>query len=110
MIVPVLFFSFWPVFISFLVLEAMVGMFNSCGATLRSRHYPEHLQSTIMSLFRLPLNLLVVGGTLMTSLANDESDLKTVFAIIATVHAAATVLQVIVVRSLSNSEDLKKKL
>ena len=34
---PVLFFDFWTVLICFLVLEAMVGMFNSTGATLRSR-------------------------------------------------------------------------
>lgn len=37
MLVPAFAFDFWSVFISFLVLEAMVGMFNSCGATLRSR-------------------------------------------------------------------------
>ena len=37
MLVPVFYFDFWSVLLSFLVLEAMVGMFNSCGATLRSR-------------------------------------------------------------------------
>ncbi|CAE7708509.1 mfsd5, partial [Symbiodinium microadriaticum] len=59
MAVPVFKFEFWWVFAAFLVLEGMLGMFNSCGATLRSIYFPEGLQSSIMSIFRLPLNLLV---------------------------------------------------
>jgi hypothetical protein len=45
MAVPIFKFEFWWILIAFLVLEAMVGMFNSCGATLRSRYYPEVLLS-----------------------------------------------------------------
>lgn len=93
MMVPILKFSFWWVYISFLVLEAMVGMFNSCGATLRSRYYPEHLQSTIMSVFRLPLNLLVVVGTLLTSNANNIVELQGVFKVLVGVHGVAMCLQ-----------------
>ena len=40
---------YWTPVSAFLVLEMMVGMFNSCGATLRSRYYPEGLQSSIMT-------------------------------------------------------------
>ena len=63
MLVPVYFFEFWPVFGAFLVLEGALGIFNSCGGTMRSRLYPESMQSSIMSVFRLPLNILVVCGT-----------------------------------------------
>jgi MFS family permease len=59
MAIPVFKFEFWWIFSSFLVLELCVGMFNSCGAILRSKYYPEDQQSSIMSVLRLPLNLLV---------------------------------------------------
>lgn len=94
MLVPVFMFEFWWVFSSFLVLEAMVGMFNSCGATLRSRYYPEGLQSSIMSVFRLPLNLLVVVGTKLTDKADDIPSLQTVFGVLACMHIVAMVLQI----------------
>lgn len=64
MAVPIICFDFWYVLVAFLLLEAMVGMFNSCGGTLRSIYYPEGLQSSIMSVFRLPLNMIVVIGIL----------------------------------------------
>ena len=94
MLIPVFMFEFWWVFSSFLVLEAMVGMFNSCGATLRSRYYPEGLQSSIMSVFRLPLNLLVVVGTKLTDKADDIPSLQTVFGVLACMHIVAMALQV----------------
>ena len=94
MLVPVFIFEFWWVFSSFLVLEAMVGMFNSCGATLRSRYYPENLQSSIMSVFRLPLNLLVVVGTKLTDKADDIPSLQMVFGVLAAMHLVAMVLQI----------------
>ena len=94
MLVPVVKFEFWWVFCAFLLLETMVGMFNSCGATLRSRYYPEGLQSSIMTVFRLPLNLLVVIGTKLTDQATDVPSLQRVFAVIAGMHVAAMLLQV----------------
>jgi len=72
MLVPVFTFTFTPVFVSFLMLEAMVGMFNSAGATLRSELYPEGAQSSIISLFRLPLNALVVYGTSISNSAGSD--------------------------------------
>jgi hypothetical protein len=94
MLVPVVKFEFWWVFCAFLLLETMVGMFNSCGATLRSRYYPEGLQSSIMTVFRLPLNFLVVIGTKLTDQATDVPSLQRVFAVIAGMHVAAMLLQV----------------
>jgi MFS family permease len=104
MAVPIFWFDFWSVLVSFLVLEAMLGMFNSCGATLRSRYYPENLQSSVMSVFRLPLNLLVVLGTLMTSNANSVESLKAVFKVVVCMHLVATGLQIALIYSISGSK------
>jgi MFS family permease len=93
MAVPVFSFSFFPAFVSFLVLEAMVGMFNASGATLRSQYYPEAQQSTIMTVFRIPLNALVVLGTHLSDGANDQKSLQTVFMIVAGMHVLAALLQ-----------------
>lgn len=94
MAVPVLSFTFMPLLVSFLVLEAMVGMFNSCGGTLRSKYYPEGLQSSIMSVFRLPLNVLVVLGTKLSDHGTDNvAWLQIVFAVMAGMHGVALLLQ-----------------
>jgi hypothetical protein len=75
----------------------MLGMFGSCGGTLRSIYYPEGMQSSIMSIFRLPLNLLVVIGTLLTNNANNVTELKQVYLVVAGMHVTAFVFQVCVV-------------
>lgn len=94
MAVPVFCFEFWWAFSAFLVLEGMLGMFNSCGATLRSIYFPEGLQSSIMSIFRLPLNLLVVVGTLLTNNANNTDALRMVFCVVVGMHFIAFLLAV----------------
>lgn len=93
MAVPLFYFNFWCVVVAFLVLEAMVGMFNSCGATLRSQYYPEGLQSSIMSVFRLPLNLLVVAGTKLADRASSVPSMQFVFAVVVAMHLVAVLLQ-----------------
>ena len=94
MCVPVVKFDFWWVFGGFLVLEAMVGMFNSCGAQQRSEIYPGDKQSSIMSVFRLPLNLLVVAGTNAANHANDVPSMQLVFGLIVAFLFVASHLQV----------------
>lgn len=94
MCVPIVKFSFWWVFGGFLVLEGMVGMFNSCGAQQRSEIYPGDKQSSIMSVFRLPLNLLVVWGTNAANRAGDVSSMQMVFALIVGFLLVASHLQV----------------
>lgn len=79
MAVPTFNFSFRYVFISFLVLEAMVGMFYSCGGILRSKYYPEAHQSSIMSVFRVPLNAIVVIGKGL-NYRNESLDIRLVTA------------------------------
>ena len=106
MAVPIFKFEFWWVFCAFLVLETMVGMFNSCGATLRSQYYPEEMQSSIMTVFRLPLNLLVVVGTKLTDSANDIPSLQFVFGVVVSMHLIAMLLQILLS---INSEKLKRQ-
>jgi MFS transporter, MFS domain-containing protein family, molybdate-anion transporter len=95
MSVPVFAFDFQSILASFLVLETMVGMFNSCGATLRSQYYPDSMQSSIMSVFRLPLNILVVIGTKLANSASSESAFKAVFCVVVVMHGIAAVLQLL---------------
>lgn len=109
MAVPLVRFEFWPVVVAFLVLEAMVGMFNSCGATLRARYYPEGLQSSIMSVFRLPLNLIVVVGTRLTNNANSVSALQFVFGVVVAMHLTAMLLQVALVAKVSTTSPKQKQ-
>lgn len=110
MLVPVFKFEFWWVLASFLVLEACLGMFNSCGATLRSKYYPDAMQSSIMSVFRMPLNVLVVIGTKLTDKANDIPSLQYVFVVVVAMHAVAAVLQIcLMVRVNGTSKTANKK-
>ncbi len=94
MVIPVYYFHFWSVFVAFLVLEAMVGMFFSVGAALRSVFYPEGSQASIISVFRFPLNALVVTGTLLTDKASDVNSLQRVFCVLVGMLSVALVLQI----------------
>ena len=48
-----------------------------------------------MTVFRLPLNLLVVLGTKLTRQANDIPSLQWVFAVTASMHGVAMFLQIL---------------
>ena len=110
MFVPVLRFEFWTIFPAFLLMESMVGMFNSCGATLRSHYYPDALQSSIISLFRLPLNLIVVFGTTMASNAGSSTEsLQRVFSIIAGLHIVAAALQIFLISAYRGSKEQQQQ-
>ena len=95
MALPIYYFDFYSMLYSFLVLEAMVGMFNSCGGTLRSRYYPDSMQSSIMSVFRLPLNILVVIGTNLANKASNKEGFQFVFGVVVCMHLIAALLQMI---------------
>jgi hypothetical protein len=57
------------VLIAFLVLEGMVGMFNSCGATLRSR-YVFLFCDILASFLALPVSSLLHPSFLSSFLAS----------------------------------------
>ena len=47
-------------FLSFCVFEVCVGMFWPSLGFMRSRYVPEEVRATVMNIFRIPLNLIVV--------------------------------------------------
>lgn len=94
MFMPIYHFEFWTVLISFLFLEGMLGVFNSCGATLRSIYYPEKIQSSIMSIFRFPLNILVVIGTLLTNNSKNRQEIQQVYYVVVLMHLIAFIFQI----------------
>lgn len=107
MAVPLMTADFFTVFFAFLVLEAMVGTFNVCGGMLRSKYYLQEHQSAIISVFRMPLNFLVVLGTFLTSSARSAeiSSFGFVFRTLIGIHVCAALLQLFVVLS----RDAKQK-
>ncbi len=92
---------FWYIFLSFLVLEAMVGMFSAVSGNLRSIVYPQQFQASIMSIFRIPLNFLVVIGTNLADSAsaaassNGHLSYSFVFFVLLSLHLGAAALQTI---------------
>lgn len=46
--------------VSFFVFEVCCGIFWPCLGFLRSRYVPEEVRATVMNMFRMPLNLIVV--------------------------------------------------
>ncbi len=64
--------EFWLVYGGFLLFETCVGISFACGGGLRSAVMPEDLQATIMNIFRIPLNILVVIGTRLDSFATTR--------------------------------------
>ena len=65
------------------------------------------MQSSIMSVFRLPLNLLVVIGTKLTdNTNNDKNALKFVFVVLIGMHVIATLLQIML--QVSDNKNIKK--
>eukprot|EP00043_Microstomoeca_roanoka_P017286 m.180132 g.180132 ORF g.180132 m.180132 type:complete len:433 (-) comp16610_c0_seq14:1590-2888(-) len=57
--IPALFTTTTPTFCAFLFYEIWVGMFWPAMGTLRSVFVEEHVRSTTLNLFRVPLNALV---------------------------------------------------
>eukprot|EP00929_Paragymnodinium_shiwhaense_P019052 TRINITY_DN13106_c0_g2_i1.p1 TRINITY_DN13106_c0_g2~~TRINITY_DN13106_c0_g2_i1.p1 ORF type:complete len:455 (-),score=137.68 TRINITY_DN13106_c0_g2_i1:300-1664(-) len=68
LVVPVMFTDLTSVLLSFFVFEACVGMFQPAAGFVRSKVIPDAVQGSVMNLFRVPLNMLVVIGTKITDL------------------------------------------
>jgi hypothetical protein len=94
MVVPALGLDFAPTFVAFLVMEACVGAFYPAMGIMRAKYVPTHLQSTIMTIFRLPLNLLVIAGTKLDT-APFHLSTEGVFAIVALWFALGAFLQAV---------------
>jgi hypothetical protein len=80
---------FTRIIISFCVMELCVGLFMPVAGTLRSKYVPDALQGAILNIFRLPLNVIVVGGTYAT----DVLPTSTVFTLVSGFLFSAALLQ-----------------
>merc|ERR1719188_2496758 len=96
LLVPVFCTEALPILSAFMVFEVCVGIFQPCGGVLRSKVIPDNLQGSVMNMFRIPLNSLVVIGTLLT----DYYPARFVFGIITVWMLVGAILQVVVVQSL----------
>merc|ERR1712232_1366508 len=105
LLVPVFFDSVVAILGAFLVFETCVGIFQPCGGVLRSKVIPDELQGSVMNMFRIPLNSLVVIGTLLT----DYYPARFVFGIITVWMLVGAALQAVVIRSLAAAEQKDKK-
>ena len=103
MIIPIYYHSFTITFSSFLLLECVVGMFNAGSGSLRSKYYMEQHQGSIISIFRIPLNLFVVAGTMLTGHMKPS----VVFTVLAILHLIAGSLQCILCVMMNNKHKLK---
>lgn len=63
------------VFLGFNLFEWCCGLYFPAMGTIRSKVIPEEIRATVMNLFRIPLNLIVV----ITLLRVDEMDQKVLF-------------------------------
>lgn len=74
---------------SFLLFEFCVGLFMPVAGTLRSKYVPDALQGSILNIFRLPLNAIVVSGTYAT----DYLEASLVYKLISGCFFMAAILQ-----------------
>merc|ERR1712056_156486 len=102
--VPVFFDGLIPILGAFLVFETCVGIFQPCGGVLRSKVIPDKLQGSVMNMFRIPLNTLVVVGTLLT----DYYPARYVFGIITVWMLIGAGLQLVVIQELGKGATKEK--
>ena len=57
---PILTSETTAIFIGFLVFEVCCGIYFPSVGTMRSKYIPEEVRSTVMNVFRIGLNLIVV--------------------------------------------------
>jgi|Transcript_24546 MFS family permease len=100
LLVPVFFSSLIPILGAFLVFEVCVGVWNFCGGVLRARVIPDELTGSVTNMFRVPLNSLVVIGTLLT----DYMAARYVFGIITCWMLLAAGAQVYVIQELAKAK------
>lgn len=75
--IPVIALDEVTLFISFNLFELCCGLYFPTLGTLRSKLVPEEIRSTIMNVFRVPLNLIVVVALLKV----DAVSSSTLFAV-----------------------------
>jgi len=99
--VPVFFDGLVPIFGAFLVFETCVGIFFPCGGVLRSKVIPDELTGSVTNMFRIPLNSLVVIGTLLT----DYYPSRFVFGVITCWMLVGAGAQMVVIQALAKDSN-----
>ena len=95
MILPIYFKTLPYLMFAFLLFEVCVGAFFPAMAVLRSKVLPSAGLSTIMNIFRVPLNIIVVSGTKATDLWTSDN----VFLLCFACHAAALFCQFLMINA-----------
>ncbi|KAI9141020.1 hypothetical protein BKA69DRAFT_1076785 [Paraphysoderma sedebokerense] len=96
------------IFYSFNAFETTVGLFFPLISSLRTKYVPESVRATVMSLFRVPLNLIVVGMLYKVSYSPASTSSILLFASgLCCVALVSTILLKIV--SPSSPVEVKKK-
>ena len=80
------------VILAFLIFEVCVGMYFPSIGTLRSKYIPDRHRSTIMSIFGIPLNMIVIAVSLSIKYLGSYGALKCVAAALGLAFASSTVL------------------
>ncbi|KAI8895355.1 hypothetical protein BC833DRAFT_623099 [Globomyces pollinis-pini] len=71
-IIPILYPYEWVTYLSFNLFECCCGIYFPSIGSLRSNVIPEKTRSTIMNVFRIPLNMIVVGVLLKVDALSDH--------------------------------------
>jgi len=76
------------IFLAFCTYEACVGVFDPWSSTMRSIYVPEHVQASVMTISRIPLNIIVGCGVYLT----NHYSLATVFLVLCGIYACCVTL------------------
>eukprot|EP01130_Rhizamoeba_saxonica_P014411 TRINITY_DN6294_c0_g1_i1.p1 TRINITY_DN6294_c0_g1~~TRINITY_DN6294_c0_g1_i1.p1 ORF type:complete len:437 (-),score=73.51 TRINITY_DN6294_c0_g1_i1:46-1356(-) len=87
--------------VCFLVFETCCGIYFATMGSLRGKYVPEECRSGVMNIFRIPLNVIVVG----ILLGIDQLSSTTVFYLCSALLAVATGLQYQLVRNTAIEEE-----
>ena len=90
---------------AFLVFEICCGIYWPCMGTMRGKYVPEEVRGTIMNLFRVPLNLIVV----VVLLRIGEMSERSVFCLCAFFLCGGLLAQLVLVRLSVESPAAEKK-
>lgn len=102
MTVATLFITNKPVvYLSFLVFESTVGLFYPAYGVIKSEKIPEEMRSSVMNIFRIPLNCFVVVLLLKIKYLSPQ----VVFSICAIAHALAFLCYFYFYYTISNSNN-----
>lgn len=97
----------WQLISAYFVFEACVGMYFPSIGTLRSKYLPDAYRSLIMTLFGVPLNIIVVTVFLLVHKLGDAGALAV--AAVALGLATACMVGLFIIEKRKKAEEQKKR-